>query len=225
MTFRQAVQDSLSIASCLRLLGRAAVGSNYRWLKKRVAQSGCSTAHWKGKAHGTSKQVMLRSEEVCKKESVCSTGVVKCIVRRENLIPYVCALCHMEPFWNGRPLVLRLDHENGVRNDHRVENLRFLCPNCDSQTDTYCGKNKSALYPRGKCRHCGKPSARGRCRSCGQKMRIGRKTKIAWPSRQELLARIAREPVVAVARQLGVSDNAVRKHLRFRARVVEGEGL
>lgn len=36
---------------------------------------------------------------------------------------------------------MRLDHINGIPNDNRKVNLRFICPNCDSQLDTYCGKN------------------------------------------------------------------------------------
>ena len=47
--------------------------------------------------------------------------------------------------WLGKPLVLQLDHINGVRDDHRLENLRFLCPNCHSQTDTYGGKNSNVI--------------------------------------------------------------------------------
>jgi hypothetical protein len=45
------------------------------------------------------------------------------------------------PNWNNKGLVLQLDHINGVHNDNRVENLRILCPNCHSQTDTFCAKN------------------------------------------------------------------------------------
>ena len=41
-----------------------------------------------------------------------------------------------------KKLSLQLDHINGINNDHRIENLRFLCPNCHSQTETYAGKNK-----------------------------------------------------------------------------------
>jgi hypothetical protein len=44
--------------------------------------------------------------------------------------------------WNGKPIVCELDHVNGNPEDHRLENLRVLCPNCHSQTPTYCGKNK-----------------------------------------------------------------------------------
>lgn len=50
-----------------------------------------------------------------------------------------------EPMWLGKPITLQLDHINGVRTDNRIENLRILCPNCHSQTDTWCGKNKNAI--------------------------------------------------------------------------------
>lgn len=51
-----------------------------------------------------------------------------------------CALCGLGELWNGLPLVLQLDHINGKYNDHRLENLRLLCPNCHSQTETFSGK-------------------------------------------------------------------------------------
>lgn len=70
----------------------------------------------------------------------------RCTVKRhilqQNLLPYKCAICGQNPVWNGKPMVLILDHINGVSNDHRLNNLRFVCPNCNSQLDTHCGKNK-----------------------------------------------------------------------------------
>lgn len=55
--------------------------------------------------------------------------------------PYVCEECGIGPKWNGRDLALPIDHKNGDRDDHREENLRFLCPNCHSQTPTFAGRN------------------------------------------------------------------------------------
>jgi 5-methylcytosine-specific restriction endonuclease McrA len=53
---------------------------------------------------------------------------------------YTC-LCGQPNVWNGKPLTLQIDHNNGLRNDNTRENLRALCPNCHSQTPTFCGKN------------------------------------------------------------------------------------
>jgi 5-methylcytosine-specific restriction endonuclease McrA len=58
----------------------------------------------------------------------------------EGRMEYKCQCCGISE-WLDKPISLQLDHINGINNDHRIENLRFLCPNCHSQTDTYAGKN------------------------------------------------------------------------------------
>lgn len=55
-----------------------------------------------------------------------------------------CAICGCEPEWNGKPLVFILDHIDGHANNNNRENLRLVCPNCDSQLDTYKSKNKNS---------------------------------------------------------------------------------
>lgn len=52
-----------------------------------------------------------------------------------------CEICGISQ-WNGVQLSLILDHINGINNDHRLENLRIVCPNCDSLLPTFCGRNK-----------------------------------------------------------------------------------
>lgn len=56
-------------------------------------------------------------------------------------VPYICDVCGIGPEWNDAPLILPIDHVNGVSDDNRSENLRYLCPNCHSQTPTFCSKN------------------------------------------------------------------------------------
>jgi hypothetical protein len=59
---------------------------------------------------------------------------------RSGLIKNRCDQCGISE-WRGRPLSIQIDHINGQRNDNRLENLRMLCPNCHSQTDTFGARN------------------------------------------------------------------------------------
>ena len=62
-------------------------------------------------------------------------------LKKERILEDKCDICDITE-WNGNPIVLQLDHKNGKRTDHRLENLRLLCPNCHSQTENFCGRNK-----------------------------------------------------------------------------------
>jgi len=68
-------------------------------------------------------------------------GIKKRLIKG-NMIPYKCDECGIDDNWNDKKLVLQLDHINGINNDNRIENLRFLCPNCHTQQDTYGAKNR-----------------------------------------------------------------------------------
>jgi 5-methylcytosine-specific restriction endonuclease McrA len=59
---------------------------------------------------------------------------------REGLVVSRCAFCGIGA-WRGQPLSLELDHINGDPHDYRIDNLRLLCPNCHSQTETFSGRN------------------------------------------------------------------------------------
>lgn len=68
-----------------------------------------------------------------------------CLKKRlisNSIIPYVCGCCGIGPEWHGKEMPLILDHINGVNNDNRLENLRFVCSNCDSTLPTYKSRNR-----------------------------------------------------------------------------------
>ena len=141
------VKESLSIAELLRKLEIYTVGGNRNSLMKRLQQEQIDISHIatgldsnKGRKFGPSK-FALSDEEVFIENSQTTRAVVRKKVIKKNLIPYDCAICGLKDSWNNKPIAFVLDHINGIPNDHRLENLRFLCPNCNSQTDTFCGRN------------------------------------------------------------------------------------
>lgn len=83
----------------------------------------------------------LSYDKIFIQNSSCNRKHIKNLIEKNKLIPYVCSGCSNNGIWNGKPIKLQLEHKNGISNDHRLENLEYLCPNCHSQTMTYSGKN------------------------------------------------------------------------------------
>lgn len=69
------------------------------------------------------------------------TFLLKKRLLKEGLLSNRCSGCKITE-WNQKSIVLELDHTDGDRTNHALQNLRLLCPNCHSQTKTYKSKNK-----------------------------------------------------------------------------------
>lgn len=82
-----------------------------------------------------------QDSEVFVENSTYARHNIKKRILQDNLIEHKCAICGSLPSWLGNPMPLILDHINGVNNDNRLENLRFVCSNCDTQLPTYKSKN------------------------------------------------------------------------------------
>ena len=136
------MQQSYSIGQTLRALGvNPKNNGRYPWIKRLIVEYGIDTSHFTGKGWRAN-SVKYSTDEAFAAESTKPRGVIRQWVIRYSLIPYECAFCGNKGEWNGHKMALELDHINGIPNDHRLENLRFLCPNCHAITDTYCGRNK-----------------------------------------------------------------------------------
>lgn len=85
---------------------------------------------------------LVPDEIMFSENSTYSNEAIKQRIVANDLFEYKCKKCGIKE-WQGETIVLDLDHVNGNNRDNRLENLRYLCPNCHSQTDTYKGRNKN----------------------------------------------------------------------------------
>lgn len=148
------VASCRSMGQVLDQLGLRRTGGNYSHISQRIQAYALDTSHFlgqgwaKGLTADTSESIArsarfnrLPDSEVFKRESTYQLSKLRCrLIQRGRA--YVCTLCGISS-WRGRPLTLHVDHINGTLSDARLENLRFLCPNCHQQTKTW-GSKKSA---------------------------------------------------------------------------------
>lgn len=237
---RKAIASSYSWAESLRKLGLCPSGGAWRVLKKYAEQWAIPTDHFDPSrcTGGNLSQVARPLEKVLVENSTYSRQHVKRRLFAEGLKEPVCEMCGQGEMWHGRPMGMILDHINGVRNDHRLENLRIVCPNCAATLDTHCGRKNRVEKAKRSCRRCGadfvpsRPQQRYCSRACGtrwdrSKLR-GRpdpgERRVDRPPYEQLLAEIKATSYCAVGRKYGVSDNAVRKWVRFYERERERTG-
>jgi hypothetical protein len=130
------------------------------------------------------------------------------------LIPYKCRDCNNEGNWNNKKLSLHLEHINGNWDDNRLENLCFLCPNCHSQTPTYCGNKNKKLKEYMKC-SCGNDIKFKKSKLCRNCAASNQKKKFEV-SKEELekLIFVNEMPFTKIGKMFGVSDNAIRKRCK-----------
>ena len=133
--FIDLVKSSLNISEVLFKLGYTTVGNSwgYGQVKKRMQDLNLTGADFRGKSSlvNKSKSEELKPEDLFVENCKHQRHNLRGYIIRHNILPYKCAICGQEPFWNGKPLTLTLDHINGKNHDDRLENLRWVCPNCD----------------------------------------------------------------------------------------------
>ena len=141
---RYLASQCTSITELLHALHLQPIGGNFSTLRTFLSEHNLSLAS--GDLEPRYQPKKWTNDEVYCQDSLFDRRCLRKRVLRDKVIPYVCACCGNTGKWNNNPLNLQVDHINGIPNDNRLENLRWLCPNCHSQTDTYGGKNKPTSH-------------------------------------------------------------------------------
>lgn len=147
------LDGSTSIANVLRKIGLHPKGHNSKTLRKIINEWNLDITKLE-KNFETMKLKRAKNlaninrrpdKDVFTKNSNYNRKHLKSRILKNNLIEYRCSKCNNVGEWMEEELVLQLEHKNGIHNDNRLENLCFLCPNCHSQTDNFCGRSSKKL--------------------------------------------------------------------------------
>lgn len=144
-SLREAVKKSFSIAQTLFNCGLNLGGNNYYKISRYIKEYNIDVSHFTGQGHLKNKNhswsITIPLEEILIENSFYNRNKLRIRLIKEKILDNKCSKCGIYE-WDNKPISLELDHINGKPNDNRIENLRILCPNCHSQTETYCAKNR-----------------------------------------------------------------------------------
>ncbi|MHC5261346.1 HNH endonuclease [Streptomyces sp. UC4497] len=146
--FARAVAASHGLADLMRRLGLPPFNGAARAKARRsIDEYGLSTEHFTGQGHyvGVPSPRRRTAQEILVRRPDGAQRTRTTLLRRaldEVGVPHGCAECGLGDAWQGKRLILEIDHINGDRLDNRRNNLRYLCPSCHSQTETFSNHDR-----------------------------------------------------------------------------------
>lgn len=151
---KELCKDSYSYAEVLRKAGRKQGGGTQATLRNKIQEFGIDISHFTGQKWQDSPNqkdnIVSREQysldEVFIKNSPVTQKVLRGYIERHNVLEYKCQTCGCDGNWQNGIIALEVDHINGDNTDNRIENLRYLCPNCHALTETYRGRNKALKF-------------------------------------------------------------------------------
>lgn len=144
------VAEATNLREVIIKLGYTPCGSNHLTVKNRLQKYNIDTSHFTSVTNTTKRC----EENVFVINSTATQKVLREWYKKGNYTPYKCSICNLEPIWQNKPLTLILDHINGTHNDDRLENLRWVCPNCNQQLETTGFHKIRVTTQEEKIKHC-----------------------------------------------------------------------
>ncbi len=141
--FQKLCLSCMTLADILRHFDMHVGAGNYKTLKRRIKNENIDISHMgnpKNRKRPRSKGV-LQNKEIFIENCKHGQTVLRRRIRKKNMLEQKCQICGLGALWQKKSITLRIDHINGISNDNRIQNLRMVCPNCDSQLKTYGAKN------------------------------------------------------------------------------------
>ena len=136
--FNKVVKNSKNLVDICRNLNIKLTGGNRNTIKKWIKIKKIDTTHFYIERKSKAKKDI---SEVFIENSITDRRVIKSRLYGDGIKEKVCEMCGQGEIWLEKKISLILDHINGINDDNRIENLRILCPNCNSTLDTNGGKN------------------------------------------------------------------------------------
>lgn len=207
--FTEIVKSSTSLKEVTMKCGYSNnSGASSSIIKKRIQNQNLDISHF-----SRGEIIHREDKDIFIEDSPVNQSTLRKRYLKGNYTEYKCAICGQEPIWKGKELVLTLDHINGHNNDNRLENLRWVCPNCDRQLDTFAGRNIIREHNKNFCIDCGIEIKQSsiRCPNCSRKRNGLLKRKVVRPDRDKLKSLIRSMPFVQIGKEFEVTDNAIRK--------------